>query len=81
MCVTNSQTIAPVQLYFHPEVRTHAHSYICASSPTNARHPTYAPYAILCRMYMNIHMIRAVYDHNILAVTSVTFSDVPRQEH
>ena len=30
MCVTNSQTIAPVHLYFHPEVRTHA-PYIYAS--------------------------------------------------
>ena len=28
MCVTNYQTIASVQLYFHPEVRTYAPYYV-----------------------------------------------------
>ena len=53
MCVTNSQTIAPVHLYFHPEVRTHA--------PTiNVISPRYAPYVPLYHLCMYTFMIRNV---------------------
>ena len=43
MCVTNYQTIASVQLYFHPEVRTHAPTINFVSLPVCALCNTLPP--------------------------------------
>ena len=57
MCVTNSQTIAPVHLYFHPEVRTHA--------PTHKRHDTAV--CALCDALPPVHVY--IYDTQCFGAT------------
>ena len=57
MCVTNSQTIAPAHLYFHPEVRTHA--------LTHKRHVTAV--CALCDALPPVHVY--IYDTQCFGAT------------